>query len=54
MKVKVSELDALLADLVKEVDGVKVVELEALKAKLERMGVKVAILPNGPPDPGKR
>ena len=52
MDVKVSELDDVLKDLVKEVDGVKVVEVEKLKEYLQSLKVKVAILPDGPP-PGK-
>lgn len=54
MKVKVLEVEVVVEDLVSEVEGRKVIDFEALKRRLEEVGVKVAILPDGPPDPGRQ
>lgn len=56
MKISVSELAVVFPDVVVEKDGVKLIDIDALKAKLDRLesaGVKVAILPDGPPPTGK-
>lgn len=53
MKLKILEIDVHVEDLIVEVDGRRVIEVEALRKRLEELGVKVAILPNGPPDGGR-
>jgi len=56
MKIKISEVLVVFPDVVVEQDGKKVLDVEALKAMLEKLqsqGVTVAILPDGPPPTGK-
>lgn len=50
-------IDAAVASAVTDVSGSKVVDLDALSKALDKVdligNVRVAVLPDGPPDPGK-